>query len=140
LVAFILLLVGWRSNLSEARDMEVRLAGMSDSVQQAGEVIEKASLARAWYSREPRFLECMKELTLAFPAEGGIWTTSLAIEEDMRIAFSGKAVSEGAVLEVLDQLKANPRFADVKPLYLRESGRSRREVAFSMSCRFVGGS
>jgi len=35
-------------------------------------------------------------------------------------------------------LKANPRFAEVKPLYLREAGSGGREVAFAMSFHFSG--
>jgi len=140
LMVALALLLAWRSNVSEAQAIEESLAGMSGDLAQAEQIVEKTSLARGWYSDQPRFLECMKELTLAFPAEGRIWTTSLAIEEDMRVVFSGKAINETAVLEVLDHLRDNSRFADVKPLYLRESSASRRDVAFAMSCRFEAGS
>jgi len=54
------------------------------------------------------------------------------------VVFSGKAIGESAVLDVLDRLKANPKLSDVKPLYIRQAGRDRREVAFAMSFAFAG--
>jgi len=140
LVFLAVLLLGWRSNVREIETLEAQLAEMAPSLQEAEQVVQNISNARPWYVQQPRFLEYMREVTLAFPEEGRIWTTSLAIEDDMRIVFSGKAVDQAAVLDVLDRLKANPRFADVTSLYLRESGRSQREVAFAMSCVFAEGS
>ena len=54
---------------------------------------------------------------------------SLAVQSDMRVVFSGKAVSESAVLDVLDRLKARPGVSDVKPLYLRLVSADRRDRA-----------
>ena len=122
----------------DVADLEARLAENAPSLAAAKDVVARAAFARAWYRRQPRLLECLRELTLAFPADGGIWTTSLSMQEDLRGVVAGKATTESMVLEVLDTLKANPRFAEIKPLYLREAGRSGREVAFAMSFRFVG--
>jgi hypothetical protein len=138
LIAVIAMLLGWRSNVHAAGELEARLAEMSDSVAQASEIVEKTSAARPWYQPTPQYLECMRELTLAFPEEGTIWATSLGVGEDLRVTLEGKAVSEVAVLEVLDRLRENPRFSDVR--YGRESSGSQREVSFAMSCRFVPGS
>jgi tRNA pseudouridine-54 N-methylase len=93
--------------------------------------------ARRWREQGPRFLECLRELTLAFPAEGRIWTTSLAIREDMRGLVSGKSVDDKAVLELLDQLKKDAAFTDVKLVYIREAGGNVREVAYAISFVFV---
>ena len=118
--------------------LEDRLETIAPSISEAEDIIDKTTLARGWYDREPRYLECLRELTLAFPAEGRIWTTSLSIQEDMQVIFSGKAVNKAAVLEVLDRLKANPRFSQIRPLYLRESGKEQREIAFAISLNYVG--
>jgi len=118
--------------------LEARKAENAPSLAEASDLVAKAAFARAWHRRQPRLLECLRELTLTFPADGGIWTTSLSIQEDLRGVVAGKATGESMVLKVLDTLKANPRFCEVKPLYLREAGRGGREVAFAMSFRFIG--
>jgi len=122
----------------DVADLETWQAENASSLAAAKDVVAKAAFARAWYRRRPRLLGCLRELTLAFPADGGIWTTSLSMQEDLRGVIAGKATTESMVLKVLDTLKANPRFSEVKPLYLRAAGRGGREVAFAMSFRFVG--
>lgn len=131
------LLLNWRQTQREVNDLENRLDEMASSVSEARNTIDKTTFARAWYDPEPKYLDCLRELTLAFPAEGRIWTTSLSIRDDMQVVFSGKAVDKAAVLEVLDRLKDNPGFSQVKPLYLRESGKSQREVTFAISLIYV---
>ncbi len=138
LVAGVVLLLDWRSEVREVQDLKDQLDGMKEALTAARDVVDKASLAQGWYDRRPKHLDCLRELTLAFPAEGKIWATSLAIGEDMRILVSGKASDERAVLEVLDRLKASPGFSDVKPLYIREVGGGARDVSFAISLSFVG--
>ena len=137
IVAATVLVLDWRSDRLEAATMKAELNAMSADLTEARDVVAKVTFARPWYDRRASYLDCMKELTLAFPEEGVIWTTSLATQEDMAVVFSGKAVSESAVLDVLDRLKANPRLSDVKPLYLRQAGRTGREIAFAMSFTFT---
>lgn len=122
----------------DVADLEARTAENAPSVDEARQIVAKAAFAQAWYRKQPRLLECLRELTLAFPVEGRIWATNVSVQEDLRGVVSGKAATESLVLDVLDRLKANPRFAEVKPLYLREAGSGGREVAFAMSFHFSG--
>ncbi len=145
--AAILIFVGaalleWRSDVRQAADLRTELAEMEGDRDRAQAVIDKVTFARPWYGRRLSYLEGIRELTLAFPAEGTIWTTSLAVKENMeaafskegmQVAFSGKAVSQSAVLDVLDRLRANPRLGNVKQGPIRKSGKGGREVAFDMS-------
>ena len=123
--------------VTSVRVKKIETNAVEADLAEARDVVAKVTFARPWYDRRASYLDCMKELTLAFPEEGVIWTTSLATQEDMAVVFSGKAVSESAVLDVLDRLKANPRLSDVKPLYLRQAGRTGREIAFAMSFTFT---
>jgi hypothetical protein len=137
LLAGIALLVDLQREEQEVQDLKDRLDSMKDSLAAAKDVVDKADFARGWYDRRPRHLDCLRELTLAFPAEGRIWTTSLAIGEDLRVLLSGKAADGRAVLEVLDRLTANRKFSDVKHLYTREVGGGSQEVSFAISLSFV---
>jgi hypothetical protein len=136
LVAGTVLALDWRNDSLEAAALATKLKVMAGDLDEARDTIAKVTYARPWYDRRPSYLDCVRELTLAFPQEGLIWTTSLAVQEDMRVVFSGKAVSESAVLDVLDRLQANRKLSDVKPLYIRQAGRDGREVAFAMSFTF----
>jgi hypothetical protein len=136
-VAGVAVALDWRSDSLDAAATENRLKAMEGDLAEAQATIDKVTFARPWYDKRPSYLDCMKELTLAFPQEGGIWTTSLAVREDMEVLFSGKATSESTVLDVLDRLKTNPKLTDVKPLYLRRADRSGREIAFAMSFKFT---
>ena len=137
LIAGFFLLLDWQRAHQEIVDLKAQLETMKASVATAKDVVDKTGFARGWYDRRPRFLNCLRELTLAFPVEGRIWATSLAMGENMRVLLSGKATGEGAVLEVLDRLKGSPRFSDVKPLYIREVGGETQDVSFAISFRFV---
>jgi len=137
IVAGTVLALDWRRDSLDASLMASKLRDMAGDLAEAKATITKVTFARPWYNQRPTYLDCMRELAVAFPEEGLIWTTSLGIQEDMQVVFSGKAVSESAVLDVLDRLKANPKLAGVQLLYTRDADRSGREVAFSMSFTFV---
>ncbi len=137
LIGGAVLLIGWQRDQQEIEDLRSRLEGMRAGVATAKEVVDKTAFARGWYDRRPKFLDSLRELTLAFPLEGKIWATSLAISDDMRAMVSGKAADEAAVLEVLDRLKGSPKFTDVKPLYIREVGGGTQDVSFAISLSFV---
>ncbi len=136
-VACVFLLLDRQKDKAEVAWLKSRLEEMSEDIEAAEGVIEKVSLARGWYGRNPKLLDCLRGLTLAFPAEGRIWTTSLALTEDMRGIVSGKSVDKRSVLEVLDSLKGSGAFRDVKLLDMREVGTRSREVSFSISFTFV---
>jgi len=143
-VAVTVLALDWRRDRLEVAALTTRLEDMHDDLAEAEDVIDKVIFARPWYDRRPSYLDCMREVTLAFPQEGLIWTTSLAVQQDMhegrpvrKVVLSGKAIDESAVLDVLDRLKANPRLSEVKPLYLRQVVRQGRQVAFAITFTFI---
>jgi len=134
------LFLAWRAQQGEVDDLKGQLDAMQPSLAAAKDLVRKATFAGRWYDQRPRHLDCLRELTLAFPAEGRIWTTSLAISEDMRVLLSGKAADQGAVLEVVDRLDGNPKFAEVQSLYISEVGGGSLEWSFAISLKFVGAS
>ncbi len=56
----------------------------------------------------------------------------------MGALVTGKSVSDTAVLEVLDRLKANPKISGVKQLYITPTGNASREVSFAISLSLRG--
>ena len=127
----------WRAEEGEVLTLQQQLESMEPDLVAAQSLAEQVALARDWTDRRPRFLNPLRELTLALPAEGGIWITSLAMKEDLRVALSGKAKDEQTVLGVLDSIRSRPTFGDVKLLYLREAGITDREIAFSLTFHYL---
>jgi len=133
------LILGWYGQKAEVAELRTRLEGMKQDITEAEEVIDKVSFSRGWYSARPKFLDCLKQLTLAFPAQTDIWVTSLAIREDMQANVTGKSLDEKNVLQLLDALKASVSFSDVEMLYMRNIGRSTKEISFAISFTFIDG-
>ena len=137
LIASGALFLEWRSEQRELTELRQKRDDLKPNADAARLLVDRVAVLRGWTDQRPRFLDPLRELTLAFPAEGRIWATSLAIRQDMRIAVSGKAADERSVLEVLDRLQANRAFEGVKLVYMRGAGGNSREVAFSMTLNFL---
>jgi len=131
------LLAGLHAQERDLAELQRRLAAMKPDIEAARSLVQQAALARGWADGRPRFLDALRELTLAFPAEGRIWVGSLAMREDMQMVVSGKADDEQAVLDILDQIRAKPTFSSVKLVYLRDAGGNSHQVAYSMTFAFV---
>jgi hypothetical protein len=138
LVAAGTLLADWRRNSLDVRTYTEQLAQMSDDIAAAQEIVERVSHARSWTSRRPQFLECLRQLTEAFPQEPRIWARSLRLLEDSSGVLVGKTDREESFYEVLDKLKQNKAFAEVKMVYLRDAGRGSREKEFAINFKFGG--
>lgn len=129
------LLLDWRAARRDVAALQGQLADLRPAAREARTLADNVTFARAWYDHRPEFLNCLREITLAFPDEGRVWATGVTIREDMQALLSGKSVNETAALEVLDRLKSNPRLANVKPLFIRQAGGTSRDVSFAISLR-----
>lgn len=144
-------LFDWNAQAAEVEESRDWLAGQEQDIASAQALIDKVAAARDWYDRRLPFLDCLREVTLAFPERGTVWATSLAVQEykenvsaggtvrgSMQGSVIGKAVDEQSALQVLDRLKASRALADVKLLYLRQAQAGASDVAFSMSFTYIG--
>ena len=139
-VLFLAIIAGLLDLHSEGRKvagLRRQLNEMQPEIAIASNAIERVQFISSWQGREPRFLECLREATLAFPTDGSIWTTSLAIRGDMRGLISGKSVNDKSVLELLDRLKQNSAFPKVNLVFIHEAGGGTGEVAYTISFDFV---
>jgi hypothetical protein len=136
LVAAGALLADWRRNSLDVSTYTRQLEQMSDDIAAARAIVDRVSYARTWTSRQPQFLECLRHLTTAFPQEPRIWAKSLRLDENGSGALVGKTDREESFYEVLDKLKENKAFADVKMVYLRDAGRDSREKEFAINFKY----
>ncbi len=143
-VAVVLLLVlsmawSWHQDSRAIAEMTVQLEEHKAEIEVAEELAQKISSVRSWYASRPKVLDCMLELTKAFPEQGTIWVSSLGLREDMRGIITGKSQNEAAFLDVLDKLNDNNVFSYPKMLYLRNTGRNSRDLAFAIDFLYTNG-
>ncbi len=136
-ILLIAAVVGWQKDLRDIAAYRQQLAEMSEDIAAARQVVDRMSYASAWTVRRPRFLDCLHELTGAFPEEGSVWVVSLALRENKQGLITGQARRESDVLGVLDALKANSAFADVAMVYMRDAGRETNEVSFAITFKYL---
>ena len=128
---------GWYADTVAIADCREQLQTMKESVTAAEEMINRVGYARRWFGQEPVHLENLRQLTLAFPQSSDIWLTSLAVDESLNQVITGRATHEEAILDVVDTLKDNPQFKDIKLLYIRKMGKSSSIMTFAIN--FNGG-
>ncbi len=131
-------LADWHGDRSDIAAYTEQLQQMSEDIAVAQEVVTRVSHAASWASREPHFLDCLRELTLAFPEEGSVWATSLALTENGTGSLVGKARSEASFYGVLDKIRDSQAFSDVQMIHIRDAGRDSQEEEFAINFTFRG--
>jgi len=128
----------WYRTRGEIADYTQRLETMSGDLETAGAIVDRMEYARSWTSQKPEFLECLRQLTLAFPETPTVWATSLALTESAEGSLVGRAVDDASIIEVQDQIKQNGTFSDVQMIHIRDAGRNSSEREFAMKFKFQG--
>lgn len=134
----VLLLIGiyfysWYSDRRMIAQYRRQLDSMKQNVEAAQQMIDRVSYARQWFQQQPIHLDRLKELTLAFPQNSDIWLTSLAVDESLNHIITGRATKEEAILDIVDTLKSNPLFGDIKLLYIRKMGQETNIMTFAIN-------
>jgi hypothetical protein len=138
-LALLVFLAYWHAYASATAANKEWLKTHGDEINAAQEKMDRIKYLEPWIDRQPRFLECLKCLTEAFPEEPSMWATSLALNENGTGSVVGKTISDVSFLDALNKMKQNQTaFSDIKMLYLREVGRDSREKEFAISFKFRG--
>ena len=127
---------GWYSDQKQIIEYEQQLESMQTNVQEAEAMIDQVAYARRWFQQTPQHLEILRELTLSFPENSTIWLTSLAIDGALNQILTGRAVSEEAVLDVVESLQGRHLFDDVKILYIRKMGKGTDILTFAINLQY----
>jgi hypothetical protein len=132
---------------SELDARQVQYDGMKSRVDDASAFVSKVSFALAWHGGDPRYLACVRDMTVAMSEDFDTFATDLIIGDAPRPTNSkvpdthaltgvlaGKAADQQHVLSLRDRLTKFPGFVDVT-LGGAEAGRG-REVTFSMNFKY----
>lgn len=142
-------------------DKKAQLDRMKDSITSAKSFVSTVTFAQGWHAENPRYLACMRDITLAIPIDGRTYATGLTIREKpadtsstssqgaksnaqpktndanaLVGVLSGKTSDQQRVQSVLDRLKRMSSLTDVKLGGTQDSGRG-QEVQFSINFTYV---
>ncbi len=113
--------------------LKQRLKTLEEETAGTRKIMEQLQGVQRWQKTRPGWLDCLREITLCFPPEGGLWATSLAFQADRRGLLTGKAENEMLVLELLNRLRTVRLFQEVNLVYLRQAGGQSRQVSFAFN-------
>ncbi len=128
----------WHGKSSDVAAFRSHWQQIADDASAARDMVDRISYAGSWTSQRPEFLECLRELTLAFPESSRIWATNLGLSENAEGSLVGRAVDEQSFYEVLDKMKQNKALSGVMMMHLRNAGSDSREKEFAVTFKFKG--
>lgn len=129
-------------HIIQARELDNindQLAAVKASSEQAKSQLDDYTFAQSWFDRRPAYLDCLKELTIAFPQTNTTWTTHLKVGEDMQAQLTVKAVNDTEALELQRQIEKSPALANVKHKSFHRSSNKSGEVSFDLELGLRGG-
>lgn len=138
LIGLGLWLLDWQNDRRDIAAYKQQLADMEKDLAVAKDVVARLTYASSWGATDPRFLCCLREITQAFPEEGVVWATSLALNESGVGSVVGKLTNESSFYEVFDKIDRNPAFTNTKLIHIRDVGQNSREKEFAISFTFKG--
>jgi hypothetical protein len=130
----------------DVRIRESELAKLTSDLDQhknefkaAENMVGRVTYSRGFFETRPPYLECMRDVTLAFPIRESeqIWVTNLTLRENRRGQIQGRANNNETVRTVLESLKRSAKFTGVQLIDLRDSGGRTREVTFSIGFSYI---
>ena len=132
-----LLVLDWQLKRSDIEKYKVQLEDLKPQIEKAQKEVARITYADPWLSQTPRFLECLKELTVAFPqAPNTAWVTNLTVNEKGGGSMIGKARDEATALAVIAKIRENSAyFSDVQRNYSR--GGTKEGEGYDFSVNFI---
>lgn len=90
------------------------LQAIDPALQVAKPFVARMRFAEAFHPDQPRYLECLRDVTAALPESGQTYLTSFHLQNTMQGEFAGHAASVAEVIGVVDKLNAGGRFTELK--------------------------
>ncbi len=133
-----ILLILWRTYAGDVAANQAWLKEKATEIKAAQELVDQAKYASSWDSVNPRFLEALKELTLAFPQEPTVWAKTLILNEDGKGSVSGSTTDQAYFVEVVEKMQKNSLFSDPRMTHIRGQGKDSRDDEFIITFTFRG--
>jgi hypothetical protein len=111
--------------------------GMSAKVADLSALQDKVQRYRPWYDNSFPALTILRQVTMAFPDTGVVTAKAIEIHNGNLVSCSGIASDNGALLQMLGQLRATDGVSDVTVEQIR--GKSPMQFTFDFQWNANGG-
>jgi Tfp pilus assembly protein PilN len=141
--------------------LQRQLAQIKDSVGDARKFVDMVNFAEYWHGENPQYLDCLRDLTNAIPDDGQTYATSLDMTAEtphmavtpppgaptpppakaeaphtLAVKLAGRTSDAENVTALVDRMRHNPAFVDIRIGQETNTGRS-REWSFSLTFTYV---
>jgi hypothetical protein len=134
LAGIIALWINSHNRQGQLDDINAQLKALDSQKLAAQVTVDRLKYGRGYFGgSRPPVLDCLKELSGAFEENEKIWATNLTFRENGKGQITGKAADQGTILALLNRLKKNKHFSDVKAPEQRESDTRSHEWSYTIS-------
>ena len=136
LLAIVALYVLTYQRQKQLDELNAQLKGFQPEITTAQANVERFKYARGFFETRPPVLECLRELSLAFGESDRAWVTTLVLPATGKGTLTGRAADDAVVLSVVERIKKNTKFTDVKGPNTQQADNRSREVTFTVTFTF----
>jgi hypothetical protein len=125
---------------SNVEKLRAQITTNAPRVKDAEHTLDLISSARGWFGDgRPAVLECLREITYAFPDGGeAIYVRKFNLPESREGQMIGNAPDRELVVALSKRLAANKNFNKVRIDYMLDAGGNSNEVTYSISFTYRG--
>ncbi len=123
-----------RQNQIDALNATLRT--LDPEIEDAQTNVDRLKYARGFFETRPPVLDCLAELSAAFGENDRAWVKALVLPANGKGTINGQAADDAVVLAVVERIKKNPRFTDVKGPNTQQADPRTREVSFTVTFTF----
>ncbi|MDP9175029.1 MAG: hypothetical protein M3O30_14375 [Planctomycetota bacterium] len=145
-----------QSKQQQLNDIKSQIDVIKPDVDAATKFVGMAGLAQYWHGDDGRFVACLRDITDALPQDGQTYVTSIEINSDkprvpgvsssgkvlrvddsqpLSITIEGKTTDSGRVFSLVQRMRNNPAFTEVKRGQEGRTGRAQLQ-AWQFSINF----
>jgi hypothetical protein len=120
-------------------NVKAQIDGLSNQLTQAQVVVDHVNYASGYFEARPPVLECLRQISLTFHDDEKIWVTTFNLKDNGKGQLVGKSADQATVLTLIDRLKKNSKFSEVKLSDVHEADTRTHEWAYSLSFTYNSG-
>jgi hypothetical protein len=117
-------------------ELNTQLKKLEPDIKAAQANVERLKYARGFFETRPPVLDCLAELSKAFLESDRAWVKTLVLPANGKGTINGQAADDAVVLAVVERIKKNPNFSDVKGPNTQQADPRSREVSFTVTFTF----
>lgn len=133
IVGLVALWMTVQSRENEEAALFAQLESMKKDIASAQTRLDRFRFGRAFFDNRTGFMDCLRQLTLAFNYDEPIWATSITLRDRGEGTLAGKSTEQRLVLALRDRLMNDASFANVQLLDMRESSGRGGEITYSIN-------